>query len=381
MEINKAYKFRFYPTKVQEEILVQTFGCARKVYNDALAMRIRVYAEQRESISLVNLSFLLTLQKSKEETSYLNDVSSVVLQQSLRNLETAYSNFFKRKVGFPRFKSRRERQSIRYVSTGFRYDGKFSLKLAKMDAPLKIVWSRTIPRAAAEKVSSVTISRDLCNRYFISFACIDAVEHRPGLETKIGLDFGLHDFITTSDGDKIESPKFYRKAEKRLSILQKRHSKKQKGSKNREKSRLRLAKGYSKVTNTRTDFLHKLSTKLIDENQVVCIEGLSIKNMSKNHHLAKSLMDAGWGEFVRQLKYKANWFGRTVVQVGRFFPSSKTCSCCGVIKPHLSLSERVWTCSDCGTVHDRDINAALNVLAEGTSVLACGEESTGSLSV
>jgi putative transposase len=381
MDIDKAYKYRFYPTKEQEEILARTFGCARKVYNDGLALRTRIYTENKENVSYGQLAFLLTLSKAKEETSYLCEVSSIVLQQSLRNLETAYQNFFKWKMGFPKFKSKHARQLARYTKQGFTYDGRFSLKLAKMKDPLDIRWSRTIPRAAAEKASSVTVSKDKAGRYFVSILCLDSVEPKPRLETRIGLDLGLHDFITTSNGDKVASPRFYRKAEEKLSSLQRNHSRKQKGSKNREKSRIKLARAYAKVTNVRTDFLHKLSTKLINENQVICIESLAVRNMSRNHRLAKSIMDAGWGEFTRQLEYKAKWYGRDLVRVGRFFPSSKTCSHCGTIKPHLDLSERVWTCSDCGSEHDRDVNAALNVLAEGTSVLACGEESSGLASV
>jgi len=381
MDIHKAYKFRFYPTKEQEEILARTFGCARKVYNDGLAAKMRMYADHKENISYSQLAFLLTLSKAKEETTFLNEVSSVVLQSSLRNLDTAYQNFFQRKAGFPKFKSRHDKQSVRYPNTGFSYDGRFSIKLAKMKDPLRIRWSRTIPRAAAEKVSSVTVSKDKAGRYFVSMLCLDSVEPKPHVQDRIGLDFGLHDFITTSNGEKIASPQFYRKAEQKLRTLQRNHSRKQKGSKNREKSRLKLAKAYAKVTNVRTDFLHKLSTKLINENQVICMESLSIRNMSRNHRLAKSIMESGWGEFSRQLEYKAKWYGRDFVKVDRFFPSSKTCSCCGTIKPHLDLSERFWTCADCGSEHDRDVNAALNVLAEGTSVLACGEESSGLVSV
>ena len=376
MDINRAYKFRFYPTKEQEEILARTFGCARKVYNDGLEIRQKAYSEQREKVTYNDLSFLLSLTKTKEEFSYLNEVSSVPLQQSLRNLDRAYANFFRNKMGYPNFKSKHGKQSIRYTPVGFKYDRERSLTLAKMSTPLKIRWDRTIPKAAAERVTSVTVSKDTSERYFVSFATTDVVAPKPIVDSRVGLDLGLHDFVTLSTGEKIAHPRFYRKAEARIITLQKRLSRKQKGSNNRRKAKLKLAKAHAKVKDMRTDFLHKLSTKLINENQVICMEDLSVRNMSSNPHLAKSIMDSGWGEFRRQLVYKASWYGRSLVTVGRFFPSSKTCSHCGTLKPQLNLSERHWACSDCGTEHDRDVNAALNVLAEGTSVLACGEVSS-----
>ena len=377
MDTNRAFKFRFYPTKEQRSDLARTFGCARKVYNDGLEIRQRTYTEHRQNVSYDDLSFLLSLTKTKEEFSYLNEVSSVPLQQSLRNLDRAYLNFFRHKKGYPKFKSKHDNQSIRYTSTGFRYDRERSLTLAKMSAPLKIRWDRTIPKAAAERVTSVTVSKDTSERYFVSFTTTDVVAPKPIIDSKVGLDLGLHDFVTLSTGEKIAHPRFYRKAEARIITLQKRLSRKQKGSNNRKKARLKLAKAHAKVKDMRKDFLHKLSTKLINENQVICMEDLSVRNMSRNYRLAKSIMDSGWGEFRRQLEYKAMWYGRSLVTVGRFFPSSKTCSHCGTVKPQLSLSERRWACLDCGTEHDRDVNAALNVLAEGTSVLACGEGSSG----
>jgi putative transposase len=248
-----------------------------------------------------------------------------------------------------------------------------------MSTKLKIRWSRTIPLGA--KVTSVTVSKDKANRYFISFACEDTIAQLPKTENKVGIDLGMKDFAVLSTGEKIEHPKYYRTSEKRLVKCQRELSKKQKGSKNREKARVKVAKAYAKVTDQRKDFLHKLSSRLVSENQVICIEDLAVKNMVKNRHLSKSISDSGWGEFKRQLEYKSVWHGRTLVKVGRFFPSSKTCSTCGCIKDHLDLSERNWTCQHCGTEHDRDVNAALNVLAEGTSVIARGEESSGSSAV
>ena len=315
------------------------------------------------------------MDKKKEEFTFLNEVSSVVLQSALRNADTAYINFFKKRAKCPKFKSKWSKQSIRFLPNAFRYDGKYSITLAKMDAPLKIKWSRTIPRGA--KVKSLTVSKEPSGRYFISFLCEDSVAQLPKADKSIGLDWGLKDFVTTSDGEKIAAPKHYRQSEKKLAKAQRDLSRKQKGSNNRQKARVKVAKAHAKVANQRKDFLHKLSSSIVHENQVICIEDIAVKNLSRNRHLSKSIMDSGWGEFVRQLEYKSQWYGRSLVKVGRFFPSSKTCSHCGCVKDHLNLSERSWTCAECGVVHDRDYNAAVNIKAEGTAVLARGEESSG----
>ena len=379
MDIYRAYKYRFYPTQEQQLLLAKSFGCARFVYNRFLALRNQAYQDHKINVSYVDAAFLLTLDKQKDELSFLKEVPAVVLQQSLRNADTAYSNFFKKKAKYPRFKSKWDKQSIRFLPNGFNYDGKYSITLAKMDSPLKIKWSRTIPRGA--KIKSVTVSKEPSGRYFISFLCEDSVAQKPKTDKTIGLDWGLKDFVTTSDGQKITAPKHYRQLEKKLAKVQRDLSRKQKGSNNRQKARVKVAKVHAKVTNQRKDFLHKLSSSIAHENQVICIEDIAVKNLSRNRHLSKSVMDSGWGEFVRQLEYKSQWYGRSLVKVDRFFPSSKTCSHCGCIKEHLNLSERNWTCSECGVVHDRDYNASVNIKAEGTAVLARGEESSGSLVV
>ena len=376
MDIYRAYKYRFYPTQEQQLLLAKSFGCARFVYNRFLALRNQAYQDHKINVSYVDAAFLLTLDKQKDELSFLKEVPAVVLQQSLRNADTAYSNFFKKKAKYPRFKSKWDKQSIRFLPNGFNYDGKYSITLAKMDSPLKIKWSRTIPRGA--KIKSVTVSKEPSGRYFISFLCEDSVAQKPKTDKTIGLDWGLKDFVTTSDGQKITAPKHYRQLEKKLAKVQRELSRKQKGSNNRQKARVKVAKVHAKVTNQRKDFLHKLSSSIAHENQVICIEDIAVKNLSRNRHLSKSVMDSGWGEFVRQLEYKSQWYGRSLVKVDRFFPSSKTCSHCGCIKEHLNLSERNWTCSECGVVHDRDYNASVNIKAEGTAVLARGEESSGS---
>ncbi len=379
MDIYRSYKYRFYPTTEQQVLLAKSFGCARFVYNRFLALRNQAYQDHKINVSFPEACFLLTLDKQKDELSFLKEVPAVVLQQSLRNADAAYQNFFKKKTKYPKFKSKWNRQSIRFLPNAFAYDGKYSITLAKMDSPLKIKWSRTIPRGA--KVKSVTVSKEPSGRYFISFLCEDSVAQKPKTDKSIGMDWGLKDFVTTSDGQKVTAPKHYRQSEKKLAKAQRDLSRKQKGSNNRQKARVKVAKAHAKVANQRKDFLHKLSSSIVHESQVICIEDLSVKNMSRNRHLSKSILDSGWGEFVRQLEYKSQWAGRTLVKVGRFFPSSKTCSHCGCIKDHLNLSERNWTCSDCGVVHDRDFNASVNIKAEGTAVLARGEESSGSSAV
>ena len=379
MDIYRSYKYRFYPTTEQQVLLAKSFGCARFVYNRFLALRSQAYQDHKINVSFPEACFLLTLDKQKDELSFLKEVPAVVLQQSLRNADAAYQNFFKKKTKYPKFKSKWNRQSIRFLPNAFAYDGKYSITLAKMDSPLKIKWSRTIPRGA--KVKSVTVSKEPSGRYFISFLCEDSVAPKPKNDKSIGLDWGLKDFVTTSDGEKVTAPKHYRQSEKKVAKAQRDLSRKQKGSNNRQKARVKVAKAHAKVANQRKDFLHKLSSSIVHENQVICIEDIAVKNLSRNRHLSKSIMDSGWGEFVRQLEYKSQWYGRSLVKVDRFFPSSKTCSHCGCIKGHLNLSERNWTCSECGVVHDRDYNASVNIKAEGTAVLARGEESSGSLVV
>ena len=375
MDIYRGYKYRFYPTQEQQVLLAKSFGCARFVYNRFLALRKQAYQDHKINVSCAEASFLLTLDKRKEELSFLKEVPAVVLQQSLRNADTAYQNFFKKKAKYPRFKSKWDKQSIRFMPNAFAYNGKYSVTLIKMKEPLKIKWSRTIPRGA--KVKSVTVSKEPSGRYFISFLCEDSVANKPKTDKSIGLDWGLKDFVTTSNREKVTAPKYYRQSEKKLAKVQRDLSRKEKGSNNRQKARVKVAKVHAKVANQRKDFLHKLSSSIVHENQVICIEDIAVKNLSRNRHLSKSIMDSGWGEFVRQLEYKSQWYGRSLVKVGRFFPSSKTCSHCGCVKDHLNLSERSWTCAECGVVHDRDYNAAVNIKAEGTAVLARGEESSG----
>jgi putative transposase len=300
----------------------------------------------------------------------LGEVSSVPVQQALRHLNAAFGNFFAKRARYPAFKSKHGRQSATYAESAFMRDGK-TLRLAKMDEPLAIRWSRTLPKAA--KVTTVTISKDPAGRYFVSMLCDDSVGAKAPATGKIGVDLGLTHFAVLSTGEKIVSPKAFRKNEARLAVLQRRLAKKRKGSCNRAKARLKVALLHARITDARRDFLHKLSTRLIDENQVIAVETLGVSNMQKNRRLSKSISDAGWSEFARQLEYKAHWYGRTLIGIDRWYPSSKRCSDCGHTVTKMPLSVREWVCPECGITHDRDVNAAQNVLTAGLAELVCGE--------
>jgi len=370
MDVKRAYKFRFCPTPEQEQILARTFGCARFAYNHMLRLRTDAWFKEQKRVGYHETSAALTLLKKEPEFDWLNEVSSVPLQQALRHLNTAFLNFFAKRAGYPSFKRKDGPQAAEYTTSAFRLDSK-SLRLAKMDAPLAIRWSRTLPKAA--KVTTVTVSKDAAGRYFVSLLCDDVVQPRPEAAGKVGIDLGLTHFAILSTGEKVAATNTFRKNEDKLAKLQRRLAKKQKGSKNRAKARLKVARVHAGITDTRRDFLHKLSTRLIDENQVIAIETLAVSNMQKNHCLAKSISDAGWSEFVRQLEYKARWYGRTLIGIDRWFPSSKRCSDCGHTVPKMPLNVREWVCPECGSVHDRDVNAARNVLTAGLAGLVCGE--------
>jgi putative transposase len=370
MDIKRAYRFRFYPTPEQEVILARTFGCVRFVYNYMLRLRTEAWERRQERMGYNDTSAALTLLKKQPEYTWLNAVSSVPLQQALRHLQTAFGNFFAKRGRYPQFKRKGSHQSAEYTASAFRWDGQV-LKLAKMDASLDIRWSRQIPQGA--KVTTVTVSKDAAGRYFVSLLCDDVVSTKPEVAQVVGIDLGLTHFAILSDGEKVPAPNAFRKHEKKLAKLQRKLARKKKGSKNRTKARLKVAKLHAKIADIRKDFTHKLSTRLIHENQVIAVETLAVGNMKKNRKLAKSIGDAGWAEFVRQLEYKAKWYGREVVKIDRWHPSSKRCSDCGYTAEKMPLKVRQWTCPECGSDHDRDINAARNVLAAGLAVSARGE--------
>ena len=297
-------------------------------------------------------------------------MSSVPPQQALRHLDKAFKNFFEGRAKYPTFKKKRGRQSAEYTTSAFKWDGKTVL-LAKMSEPLSIRWSRPLPKDA--KPTTITVTKDTAGRYFVSVRVEEDISPLPISPQTVGIDLGLHDVVTLSTGEKTGNEHFFTQEEKRLARLQHRHAKKRKGGKNREKARRKVARLHARIAERRKDFLHKLTTRLIRENQVVCVESLAVKNMLQNPSLAKAIADVGWGELIRQLEYKARWYGRSLVPIDRFFPSSKQCHACGHVLDSLDLEVREWTCPNCGVVHDRDINAALTIKAAGLAVLACGE--------
>ena len=370
MDIKRAYRFRFYPTPTQREILARTFGCTRFVYNHMLRLRSDAWMNEHKSVGYHTTSAMLTQLKKEPDHLWLNDVSSVPLQQSLRHLQTAFNNFFAKRSLYPAFKSKWDKQSAEYTTSAFKWDGK-TLTLAKMSEPLAVVWSRTLPKAA--KVTTVTVSKDAAGRYFVSLLCDDAVCAKRRVSAQVGVDLGLAHFAVLSTGEKVEAPKVFRRYEARLVVLQRRAAKKQKGSANRAKARLKVAKLHARIADTRANFLHQLSSRIVRENQVIAVESLAVCNMKKNRSLAKSISDAGWGEFLRQLEYKAAWYGRTLVGIDRWYPSSKRCHDCGHTVSEIPLRVREWVCPECGAIHDRDVNAARNILTAGLAGLACGE--------
>ena len=372
MKTKRAYRFRFYPDPQQEQLLAQTFGCVRFVYNSILRYRTDAYHQAQIKINYSGANAKLTEIKQLPEFAFLNEVSSVPLQQCLRNQQTAFKNFFEGRAKYPTFKSKKHRQSAEFTYRAFTFKNG-ELKLAKCDKPLDIRWSRTLPSSP----TTVTVSKDQAGRYFVSCLCEFEPTLLPVTDKKIGIDVGIKDLFVTSDGFKSGNPRHTAKYAAKLAKYQRRLAKKKLGSKNRLKAKVKVARIHTKIADCRSDSLHKLSRKLINENQVVCAENLAVKNLIKNPKLAKTITDASWGEFTRQLAYKANWAGRTHVEIGRFFPSSKRCSCCGFVKDKLPLNVRSWECPECGTTHDRDLNAARNVLAAGLAVLAFGENVSG----
>ena len=369
----RAYRYRFYPTTEQENLLRRTMGCVRLVYNKALATRTEAWYERQERVGYKETSSLLTGWKKVEDLHFLNEVSCVPLQQCLRHLQKAFANFWGKRAKYPRFKKKRNGGSAEFTKSAFKFTGG-KLWLAKCPEPLKIVWSRYFPEGC--KPSTITVKLDPSGRWFVSLLIDDySIETLPPTDKKIGIDVGLGSLLTTSDGEKIANPKHFNRLYQKLKVAQKELSRKTKGSSNRYKARLEVAKIHAKIKDTRTDFLHKLTTDLVRNNSLIAIEDLAVRNMVKNHKLARSISDAAWSEMFRQLEYKCEWYGRKLVKIDRFFPSSKRCNHCGFVMDKLPLDIRSWDCPSCGTTGiDRDINAGKNILAAGLAVTVCGAD-------
>ena len=348
----------------------RTLGCVRLVYNKALHTRTEAWYERLERVGYNETSRMLTNWKKQEDLQFLERVSCVPLQQGLRNLQKAFANFWAGRAKYPNFKKKRTGGSAEFTRSAFKWkDGQ--LWLAKCSQPLPIRWSRTLPKGC--EPSTVTVKLDASGRWFVSLLVDDhTVKTLPQIDKAVGIDAGITSLIATSDGEKIANPKHFRRLRFKLRQAQKALSRRVKGSNNTEKARRKVSRIQAAIADARKDFLHKLTTRLARENQTIAVEDLAVNNMLKNHKLAQAIADASWAELVRQLEYKCQWYGRTLVKIDRWFPSSKRCGKCGHVVDKLPLDVRDWDCPECGTYHDRDINAAQNILAAGLAVIVCG---------
>lgn len=355
----KAYKYKLEPTAEQKILIEKHIGSCRYIYNWALSLKIKSYEETGKSLSQFDINKRIT--SLKVENKWLGEVNSQSLQGMTRNLESAFTKFFREKKGFPNYKSKKNPVQSFPVPQHYSVDfEKNTIKLPKIG-----IVKAVLHRIFEGELKTATVSKSCTGKYYISILVEDGKELPTNgtfsESTTIGIDVGIKDFAVFSTGEKIENPKYLKNSIKRLKVLQKRVSKKQKGSKNRAKAKQRLAVLHEKITNQRNDFQHKLSFRLVSENQAVALETLNVKGMLKNHHLAQAISDSAWGSFVTKLEYKAEWFGKTILRIGQFEPSSKICHVCGYHKSDLTLKDREWICPDCKTVLDRDVNAAINI--------------------
>ena len=367
----KAIKIRIYPSAEQVDFINKQLGCCRFVYNNCLAFRKDSY--QNEHISVSSSSAVKHITSLKKDNEWLKDVHSKVLQQSVRDMNQAYDNFFKLHKGFPKFKSKHDnRQSCRFPKDAFIGVRGNRIDLIKVLKDIHFKCSRNDERYLnrnQDKVKSITLSKEPNGKFYLSVLIDKPLRQVPQSSSMVGLDLGIKDFAVTSDGQVIENIHFKKNEESRLKRLQRQISKKIAGSKNREKARLRFAKLNEKIRNRKLNFLHDVTNHLIDENQVIVMEDLNVKGMVRNHKLAESISEVNWGEFRRMLAYKAAWHGRQLVFIDRFYPSSKRCNHCGYINKGLTLKDRQWVCPECGSLIDRDYNAALNILEEGERII------------
>jgi putative transposase len=375
-----AYKCRAYPDQVQAGVLNRTFGCVRVVWNRTLEWRRQRYQAGKAGTTYAQASAYLTAMKATEELAWLNEVSSVPLQQAIRHQQAAYAAFFAKRARYPRFKSRDGRQCAEYTRSGFRWrEGR--LFLAKMGTPLAFTWSWLNIDPATIDPSTVTVSRDPCGRWYVSLAVeVADPEPLPATGRAVGVDLGVKDFAVTSDEQRIANPRHLERRARNLARYQRRLARCQPRSANRAKARAKVARAHRKVRAARADFLHKTSTRLVRDQDLIVMEDLAVKNMVRNRAVARAIADCGWGTFRAMVEYKAARYGRRVIVIDRWYPSSKMCSACGYLLAELGLKTRTWQCPSCGTRHDRDINAAKNILAAGRAVAggdpghACGAD-------
>ncbi|MDQ1287063.1 MAG: putative transposase [Actinomycetota bacterium] len=372
-----AFKCRAYPTHEQAGNLARTFGCVRKVWNETLAWRHARYHSDGLTTNVPEANAHLTAMKRLPQFAYLSEVSSVPLQQVLRIQQKAFVNFFAKRAWYPRFKSRTGRQAAEYTRSAFRWrDG--CLYLAKQDGPLDLVWSWPGIDPSTIDPSTVTVSRDPDGRWYVSLA-VDVPDPGQAAPTGavVGVDLGLKDFAVTSGGLHIAHPKTLARRERNLARYQRQMARTRRGSANRAKARAKVARAHRKVRASRADFLHRTSTRLVRDHDVIVVEDLNVKGMVRNHSLAKAISDSGWGTFRQMLAYKTEKVGKRLVVIDRWYPSSKTCSTCGHLLATLSLGTRHWTCPACGTRHNRDDNAAKNILAAGRAAAPRGDACGG----
>ncbi|MCC3526876.1 MAG: transposase [Microcoleus sp. PH2017_22_RUC_O_B] len=365
----KAFSYRFYPTPEQESLLRRTLGCTRLVYNRALAARTEAWYKDHSRVGYAETSSMLTEWKKTEELDFLSEVSCVPLQQCLRHLQTAYTNFFDGRAKYPNFKKKRNGGSAEFTKSAFKFKNG-QVYLAKCTQALPIRWSRTLPSGATPSTIAVKLAPS--GRWSVSLLVDVEIEALPKTDSQVGIDLGIASLLTLSTGEKKFNPKGFKAKYRKLTRAQKALSRKQKGSNNRHKARLKVARVHQEIADARKDNIHKLTTRLVRENQTIAVEDLAVKNMVKNRKLALAISDASWGELVRQLDYKRDWYGRTLIKIDRWFPSSKRCFECGHIVEKMPLNIREWDCPSCGTHHDRDINAAKNILVAGLAVSVCG---------